>query len=313
MKKPSISIIIPAKDEEDSLDILYQKIKGQLKKLGKTYEIIFVDDGSEDQTVLVCQRIRKKDKHVKIIKHRGNWGKSVALQNGFELSKGHIVFTMDADLQDDPAEIPNFLKKLEEGYDLVSGWKKIRHDPLSKTLPSKIGNWLTRKLTKVQIHDLNCGYKVYRREVVENLSLYGELYKYIPVLAAKQNFRIGELVVKHRKRKFGKSKFGWERNTKGLLDMMTVFFLTSYLKRPGHFFGTLGLLSFSMGFSIGLYITYLRVTTGGIQDRHPLLYFGMLLMIVGVQLVSTGLIAELITNYSQRRENLLVSIEKIFE
>ena len=210
---------------------------------------------------------------------------------------------MDADLQDNPSQIPKFLKKIDQGYDLVSGWKKKRYDPLSKKIPSKLGNMLASFLTEIKIHDLNCGFKAYKHEVVENLSLYGELYKYIPILAAKQNFRVTEIIINHRSRKYGKSKFGWERNIKGFLDLLTVVFLTGYLRRPGHFFGTLGILSFLGGFTIGLYITYLRITTGSIQYRHPLLFLGMLLMIVGIQLITTGLLAEMVISLTQKKSS----------
>jgi len=299
-KNPQISFIIPAKDEKESLPILYKQIVEQIKKVRKSYEIIIIDDGSSDSTFEIASKIHQKDKNVKVIRHRGNFGKSLALQSGFDASLGEIIITMDADLQDDPKEIPNFIKKIEEGYDLVSGWKKKRYDPLTKTIPSKIGNWVTRKLTGVKIHDLNCGYKAYRKRVVKGMRLYGELYKFIPVLVTHQNFQIAEIVVSHKPRKYGKSKFGMERNIKGILDLITVVFLTGYIRRPGHFFGFWGIVSFFIGFLIGLYITYLRITTGSIQYRQPLLFLGMLLMIIGVQLISTGLVAEMIVNLNQK-------------
>lgn len=298
-KKSFISFVIPARDEEKTVVSLATQIASQIKKLKLKYEIIFIDDGSKDKTYEIISKLSKKDKQVKIIRLRGSFGKSVALQTGFNSAKGDIVFTMDADLQDDPSEIPKFIKKLDEGYDLVSGWKKIRYDPVSKTLPSKLGNTLVRVLTKLPIHDSNCGFKAYRREVLEDLNLYGELYKYIPIFAMRNNFKVTEVVISHHARKFGKSKFGVERNIKGILDLITVIFLTGYVKRPGHFFGTVGFLSFSMGFVIGLYITYLRITTGGIDYHLPLLFLGVLLMVVGVQFLSTGLISELITSFNQ--------------
>ena len=303
MKRPYLSFIIPAKNEEESLPYLYEEIIGVVKKIKKTYEIIFIEDGSTDNTFSILQKIGKKDKNVTILKHRGNWGKSIALQNGFNTARGEIIITMDADLQDNPSQIPKFLKKIDQGYDLVSGWKKKRYDPLSKKIPSKLGNMLASFLTEIKIHDLNCGFKAYKHEVVENLSLYGELYKYIPILAAKQNFRVTEIIINHRSRKYGKSKFGWERNIKGFLDLLTVVFLTGYLRRPGPFFGTLGILSFLGGFTIGLYITYLRITTGSIQYRHPLLFLGMLLMIVGIQLITTGLLAEMVISLTQKKSS----------
>lgn len=295
MKKSKISFVIPAKNEEESIGPLYQEIVDSVKNVPSNFEIIFIDDGSTDGTFNSLKKIHRKNKRVKIIRFRGNFGKSAALQVGFNASKGDIIFTMDADLQDDPREIPNFLKKLDEGYDLVSGWKKERHDPqIQKVLPSRVINFLTRFLTGVPIHDTNCGFKAYRRVVIENLNLYGELYRFIPVIAYRQNFKVGEVEVVHRPRLHGSTKYGWERGIKGMLDLLTIVFLTGFIRRPGHFFGTMGLSCFFGGFLIGLYITYLRVTTGGIQGRHPLLFLGMLLMIIGVQLISTGLLAEMI-------------------
>lgn len=301
MHQPLISFVIPAKNEEDSIRILYNEIVHVNKKINHNFEIVFIDDGSTDQTFKVLKEIQKEDRRIKIIKFRGNFGKSAALQAGFNQVKGDIIFTLDADLQDDPKEIPIFLKKLEEGYDLVSGWKKQRNDPtIGKVLPSRIVNFLTRKLTGLNIHDTNCGFKAYRREVIKNLNLYGELYRFIPVIAAKQNFKVGEVIVEHRSRKYGKTKFGWGRGIKGILDLLTIVFLTGYLRRPGHFFGTLGLLAFFLGFLIGIYIAYLRLTTGTIQYRQPLLFLGILLMIIGIQLISTGLLGEMITFWRQK-------------
>ena len=290
-----LSFVIPAKNEQGSLEILYREVSEVLKKATNPYEIIFIDDGSTDDTFEILKKLHRGDKRVKVIRLRGNFGKSTALQIGFNSTSGDIIFTMDGDLQDNPKEIPNFLKKLDSGYDLVSGWKSQRHDPqVQKVIPSRIINFLTRFLTGVPIHDTNCGFKAYRRIVIENLNLYGELYRFIPVIAYRQNFKVGEVKVLHRPRIHGKTKFGWERGIKGILDLLTIIFLTGFIRRPGHFFGSLGLGSFFLGFLIGLYISYLRVTTGSIQARHPLLFLGMLLMIIGVQLISTGLLAEMI-------------------
>ncbi len=290
-----LSFIIPAKNEEDSVPVLCNEIITVVKKLKNPFEIIFIDDGSTDNTFQKLQRLHRKDKRVKVIRMRGNFGKSLALQAGFNLSKGDIIITMDADLQDNPIEIPNFLKKINDGYDLVSGWKKKRQDPsIGKVIPSRIINYLTRKLTGIKIHDTNCGFKAYRKEVVKDLNLYGELYRFIPIIAFKQNYRVGEIIVDHRARKYGKTKYGWSRGIRGILDLLTVIFLTDYLRRPGHFFGTIGLISFFLGFLVGVYITYLRITTGGIASHQPLLTFGLLLMIVGVQFISTGLLAEML-------------------
>lgn len=310
MKTKFVSFVIPARDEEETVEILYKRITLEIKKLATKFEIIFVDDGSADNTFKILNRISKKDKHLKVLKLRGKFGKSIALQTGFNQAKGDIIFTMDADLQDDPHDIPKFIKKLEEGYDLVSGWKKVRYDPISKTLPSKLGNNLVRALTHLPIHDSNCGFKAYRKVVLKDINLYGELYKYIPVFAQSNNFKVGEVVISHHPRKHGKSKFGMERNIKGILDLLTVVFLTGYVKRPGHFFGTVGISFFSLGFLIGLYITYLRITTGGIDYHIPLLFLGVLLMVIGIQFISTGLISELITSYNQDKTKLKNYIEK---
>lgn len=310
MQKPTLSIIIPAKNEEESIVPLYYEIMTYVKKLKYSYEIIFIDDGSDDKTFETILSLHKKDQNVKVIRHRGNFGKSIALQSGFDHCRGDIVITMDADLQDNPKEIPNFIEKINEGYDLVSGWKKKRYDPMSKIIPSKLGNWLTRKLTGVKIHDLNCGFKAYKRPVIKGIRLYGELYKFIPVLVAHQNFKITEITISHRPRKYGKSKFGVGRNIKGVLDMLTVVFLAGYVRRPSHFFGTIGIALFTFGFVIGLYITCLRITTGSIQYRQPLLFLGILTMVIGIQLITTGLLAEMIIFFQKNDYTDLIS-EKI--
>jgi len=300
-----ISIVIPVKNEEKSLKILYREILKVLKPLRKSFEIIFIDDGSTDHSAEVIRKISKKDKSVNLIQFRGNFGKSEALAAGFKKAKGNIIITLDADLQDDPAEIPKFLAKINQGYDLVVGWKKKRKDPLSKVLPSRIWNFMTATLSGVKLHDFNCGLKAYKAEVAKSLILYGELYRLIPILAAEKKFKITEVPVHHRPRRFGKSKFGWERFMKGFLDMITVVFLTKFIRRPAHFFGSLGIGLFSTGFIIGLYISYLRLTTGNIQNRHPLLLLGILLMVIGIQLFSTGLLAEMIVYFNgpQQKRN----------
>lgn len=313
MRKVYISFVIPAKNEEGSVTKLYQEIIDITRKLKKEIEIIFIDDGSTDETFKILQTLHKKDKKVKVIKLRGWFGKSIALQSGFSLAKGQLICTMDADLQDNPSELPKLLEELDKGYDLVSGWKKKRYDPSMKVIPSRILNWITAYLTGVKIHDINCGFKIYKKEVTQKLNLYGELYRFIPILAAKQNYKVGEVAVIHRARKHGKSKFGIERNIKGLLDLITIIFLTGYFRRPGHFFGSLGLLSFFFGFLIGLYISYLRITTGTIQYRQPLLFLGILLMIIGIQLISTGLLAEMITYTSQQKANINDNISEILD
>lgn len=308
-----LSFVIPVKNEEKNIGKLVNEITAVLTKQKiSSYEIIFIDDGSTDQTYNRIKKLHQKNKKIKAIRLRGNFGKATALSTGFRAAKGKIIFTLDGDLQDNPKEIPNFLIKLSEGYDLVSGWKKHRHDPLTTVIPSRIlNNFLIPTLTGVKIHDTNCGFKAYKNKVLKDLNLYGELYRYIPILAAKQNYRVTEISVQHRARKYGHSKYGWTKMIRGFLDLITVVFLTGYLRRPGHFFGTLGLFSFFLGFIIGLYITYLRLTTGTIQYRHPLLFLGMLLIIVGIQLISTGLLGEMITYWRQEEKSENVIAQKL--
>ena len=305
-----ISFVIPAKNEQDSIKKLYQEIITSVSQVTKDFEIIFIDDGSNDKTFGVMSGLAKIDKRIKVIRLRGNFGKSVALQIGFDKSEGDIIFTMDADLQDNPKEIPAMLSKLDQGYDLISGWKKKRKDPISKTIPSAVVNSVVRVMSGLNLHDINCGFKAYRKEVVKNLNLYGDLYRFIPILAHRQNYKIAEIVVEHRARKFGKSKYGWKRLFSGWLDLLTIFFLIRYLRRPGHFFGGLGVLSFLSGFAIGIYIAYLRVATGSIQYRQPLLFLGMLLMLIGIQLISTGLLAEFII-HTKEKQNYSSSIKEM--
>lgn len=313
MRSPFLSFVIPAKNEEGSVEPLYKELVKVLEKTNKPFEIIFIDDGSTDKTFKKLKDLNTYDKRVKVISLRGNWGKSVALHVGFQQAVGNIVFTLDADLQDNPNEIPRFLEKIDEGYDLVSGWKKKRNDPLIKVVSSHIFNITTSIVTGVKVHDINSGFKAYRREVIESLNFYGELYRFIPVLAARQNFKVAEITVEHRARIYGRTKFGLERTLKGFLDLITIFFIVRYAKRPGHFFGTLGLVAFFLGFIIGLYITYLRLTTGGIQYRQPLLFLGMLLMIIGFQLISTGLLAEMIAGFGQRQDPTKPYIKEILD
>lgn len=297
-----LSFIIPIKNEEGSIDQLTSEIVKECKSLNKNYEIIFVDDGSTDRSFQKISKLRSKNKKVRVLKHRRNFGKSKALTTGFSETKGDIVFTLDGDLQDNPKEIKKFLKKIDQGYDLVSGWKKVRHDPLFITLPSKIGNFVIGHITGLKTHDLNCGFKAYKKEVVDNLHIYGELYRFIPILANQKGYKVAEVPIKHRPRKYGKSKYGFFKIIKVFIDLITVLFLTGYSNQPGHFFGTLGISFFVPGFLIGLYITFLRITTGGVDNRYPLLFLGILLMVVGVQFVSTGLLAEMIINLKKNED-----------
>ncbi|MBI4153986.1 glycosyltransferase family 2 protein, partial [Candidatus Woesearchaeota archaeon] len=246
-----ISVVIPVYNEEPNVAALYQKLTEALEGMTSFYELIYVDDGSRDKTFDVLKELAKKDKHLRVLRFRRNFGKAAALSAGFEAAQGKVVFTMDGDLQDSPSEMPRFLEKLKEGYDLVNGWKVKRKDPLSKTLPSKIFNRLTSCVTGVKVHDSNCGFKAYRREVLDSLVLYGELHRYIPALVALQGFRVGEIPVKHFPRKYGNSKYGVSRLFKGFLDLMTVRYLMSYKDRPLHLFGLIGLVLAFLGSLLG--------------------------------------------------------------
>lgn len=289
-----ISIVIPLFDEEQSLRELYESIRNALSRNWK-YEIIFVDDGSTDGSMRVLHDLRHKDRRVKIIRFRRNYGKSAALDVGFSHARGDFIITMDADLQDDPNEIPNMINEIKKGYDLVSGWKKKRRDPISKKIPSRFFNFVVSVMTGIKIHDFNCGLKAYRREVAKEVEIYGELHRYIPVLAHWRGYKIGEIPVQHYARKYGKTKFGFGRFWKGFLDLLTTLFTTRYMQRPLHLFGLWGMISFLIGFAIDLYLVVLKFTEGMALSNRPLFFGGILLIIVGVQFISIGLLGELIT------------------
>ena len=297
-----ISIVIPLYNEVESLPELYQQIINVVRENKYNYEIIFVDDGSDDGSLDVIKKIRKGDKNVKFISFRRNYGKSAALAVGFEHAKGDIIITMDADLQDDPREIPNLLKKLNEGFDLVSGWKKKRYDPISKTIPSRIFNFVVSTLTGIKIHDFNCGLKAYRKEVTQDIKVYGELHRYLPVLAHWAGYKIGEVVVQHHPRKYGKTKFGASRFIKGFLDLLTVMFTTRYFKRPLHLFGSVGIFIFALGFGITFYLSLLKLIENITLSNRPLFILGVMLTIVGIQFISIGLLGEMITRAYQHLE-----------
>jgi len=289
-----ISIVVPLYNEEESLGELAEAIDKAIFAQ-YSYEIIFVDDGSTDTSFEVIRKLSAKNELINGISFAHNYGKSVALQAGFEQVRGKYVITMDADLQDDPDEVPEMIQMLKDGLDMVSGWKKERFDPISKTVPSKFFNFVTRKAAGIELHDFNCGLKAYKREVVDNIYLYGELHRYIPMLAKKEGFtRIGEKVVKHHPRKYGETKFGLSRFINGFLDLITILFVQRYFQKPMHFFGTLGIFLLIAGTGINAYMAVLRLFFDkGIGDR-PLLFLGILLMVLGIQLLSTGLIGELI-------------------
>ncbi|GBD94298.1 undecaprenyl-phosphate 4-deoxy-4-formamido-L-arabinose transferase [bacterium BMS3Abin05] len=303
--KLELSVVIPLYNEKESLPELYRQLTDALEKAQLTYELIFVDDGSRDGSSEVLEELAQKDSRLRVIQFQKNYGKSAALSVAFEAAEGEVVATLDADLQDDPYEIPQLIRKLEEGYDLVSGWKKKRRDPLSKKLPSKIFNRVTSLLSGVHIHDINCGLKVYRRFVVKTLHPYGELHRFLPVLAHLNGFTVGEKEVVHHPRKHGRSKFGASRFTAGFFDLMTVMFLSKYLKKPLHLFGILGVLSFIGGLGILIYLTILRLSGHWIGNR-PILFLGILLMILGVQFVSIGLLGEMVTASQNSSEEYVV-------
>ncbi len=299
-----VSVIVPVLDEEGSVGELAARVAGVLDRTGHSFEIVFVDDGSIDATAQRVREARERDPRVKLVRLRRNIGKAAALSAGFEHSTGGLVVTMDGDLQDDPEEIPRFVALLEErGLDLVSGWKRRRRDPVSKRLPSRLFNWVTRKLAGVDLHDFNCGFKVYRREVLGEIAIYGELHRYIPVLASRRGFAIGELEVTHHPRRHGSSKYGWDRFYKGLLDLITVLFITRYTRRPLHLFGGFGLLFIAMGIAINGYLAWAWAFRHEDLSDRPLLQLGILLMLLGIQVLTTGLIGEMITFKNFRRRD----------
>lgn len=312
-----LSIIIPMYNEEESIEKLYNNIiinieKCILDKLITSYEIIFIDDGSTD---LSCEKVKSlinKDSNITLISFRKNFGKASALQAGFNHSTGDIIITMDADLQDDPIEIINFIKKIDEGYDLVSGWKKDRHDPLEKRLPSKLFNKVTSKLSGVKLHDFNCGFKAYKKEVVKSINVYGELHRYIPVLAIRKGFRVGEIPVHHNKREYGKSKYGFERYLRGLFDALSSSFISKFFDRPMYFFGKIGLLLLFVGVIICLYLTMLFFMGDRIGGR-PLLMLGVLCIILGVQSISTGFIGDMIVDATYKSRYNEDHIKEIYK
>src|SRR2546430_1805567 len=291
-QKVALSIVVPVMNEEQNVRPLFQKLSDQLNSLGQNYEVIFVDDGSTDNTFRELKTLHEEHPGtIRVIRFRRNFGKTPALVAGFSRCQGEIIFTMDGDLQDDPEEIPNFLEKINEGYDLVSGWKFPRLDPITKTFPSRFFNGLVSKLTGVHLHDINNGFKAYRREVIEDthFKLYGEFHRFVPVMAHWRGFRVTEIKVRHHPRKYGVSKFGARRFARGLIDLLNVLFLTSFLRTPLRLFGPLGFWTFSLGVLVDLFVVARRIFIGQLIRDQPLLFFGIILMIVGVQFVLTGL------------------------
>jgi glycosyltransferase involved in cell wall biosynthesis len=300
---PYISIIIPLLNEEESLRELFSHIRETMRRINKPYEVIFIDDGSTDNSFNVLTLLHTEYPDiVKALRFRRNFGKSAALSAGFKEAKGKFVITMDADLQDDPEEIPLLIEAIGSSYDLISGWKKKRHDSVIFTLPSRIANGLTSKLTGLRIHDLNCGLKIYRNEVVKELKIYGDLYRYIPILVHQVGFRVGEKVVNHHPRKFGHSKYTIGKFYRGFLDLLTILFTAKYIRRPLHLFGVWGLISFIIGVAIDGWLSIERLMGLTSLSNRPIFMVGFLFIIIGVQFVSLGLLGEMISRHERNEE-----------
>ncbi|HZQ66361.1 MAG TPA: glycosyltransferase family 2 protein [Gaiellaceae bacterium] len=295
-----ISVVVPVHDEERSVALLLDEIDAALQPLEAPWEVIFVDDGSTDGSFAALTRLHAERANVVVVRLRRNFGKAAALAAGFAHARGDVIVTIDGDLQDDPAEIPRLLVKLDEGFDLVSGWKTRRRDPLRRRLLSRLFNRVAGWLSGVRLHDMNCGLKAYRGEVVRGLRLYGELHRFIPVLAHQRGFRVAELPVNHRPREHGRSRYGLERYLRSFLDLLTVSFIGRYRHRPLHLFGGLGLALSTAGIGVLIYLTVVKVMGHAIGQR-PLLILGVLLVVVGLQVFSLGLITELITSHHEER------------
>tara|TARA_B110000438_G_scaffold63705_1_gene64217 strand:- start:6400 stop:7332 length:933 start_codon:yes stop_codon:yes gene_type:complete len=305
----NISIVIPVFNESESLPTLVEELIKNLSSFSK-WEVIFVDDGSSDGSTNFITKLSKNDPHFKLIQFYRNYGKSAALSEGFKASKGDYIITMDADLQDDPSEIKNLISKLEDGWDLVSGWKKTRLDPLNKRVPSKIFNLVTRFLTGVKIHDFNCGLKGYRRSVVKSIDVYGGRHRYIPALAGQRKFKVTEIIVNHRARQFGETKYGGSRIFHGFFDLITIMFLNRYTQQPLHLFGLFGVGFLNVGFIVECVVLYYKYGLGEPYSKHmALLMFGIMLIVIGIQFFSIGLLGELIAGSTQKQEKRIKEID----
>jgi glycosyltransferase involved in cell wall biosynthesis len=299
-----LSVVIPAYNEEENIPILYEKLKKVLDSLGEDYEIIFVDDGSTDGTYQRLKQLAEKDSRLKVIRFKRNYGQTAAMSAGFEHAKGDVIITLDADLQNDPEDIPLLLEKLEEGYHVVSGWRKDRKDPfLSRKLPSMIANWLISKITGVHLHDYGCTLKAYRAEVVKDLELFGDMHRFLPALTKRRGAKITEVVVRHHPRMFGKSKYGIGRTVRVLLDIMLVKFLNEYINKPLYMFGSVGFLLLGLGLFSLFYLIFLKLFLEEPIGRRPLLILSVLLILAGIQLISTGLLAELLVRIYYRTKD----------
>ncbi|CAN5666069.1 glycosyltransferase family 2 protein [soil metagenome] len=307
---PLVTIIIPLLNEEESLNELSVKIEKVFSDIKYNYEVLFIDDGSTDRSFEVIKDIHRRNQKFHCIKLRRNYGKSSALGKGFRAAKGSIVITMDADLQDDPGEIPELISVINSGYDLVSGWKKVRYDPFIKKHTSKFFNYVTSKLSGIRLHDFNCGLKAYKRDVVKSIRVYGEMHRYIPAIAHMAGFKVTEKVVKHQARKYGVTKFGANRFLNGFFDVLTLSFNHRFIKNPLHFFGFIGLSATSVGILITLYLTLMKYLEDQSISGRPLFFVGIFLIIIGIQFFSIGLLAEMITKTNVKDDDVL--IEKIF-
>ncbi len=309
-----ISIVIPAYNEEDNIPILYEKLKGVLERLGREYEIIFVDDGSVDRTWERLKEIAEKDQRVKLIRFRKNYGQTAAMYAGFQHATGEVIITLDADLQNDPEDIPMLLQKLEEGYDIVSGWRRDRKDPfLSRRLPSMIANWIISKVTGVELHDYGCTLKAYRADIIKRLELYGDMHRFLPALTKRFGAKITEIPVRHHPRFYGKSKYGIGRTIRVILDIFLVKFLNEYINKPMYVFGTLGFILLSLGLLALFYLVFLKLFLDQDIGRRPLLILSVLFILAGIQLISTGVIAELLVRiyYRTKEDKPFVVEEKV--
>lgn len=311
-----LSIVIPLLNEDESLRELHAWIKKVCDEHRLSYEVIFIDDGSRDNSWKVISELKKEDTHIRAIRFQRNYGKSAALHVGFEAATGNVVITMDADLQDSPDEIPELVRMIrEDGFDLVSGWKKKRHDPLSKTIPTKLYNWATRRMSGIYLHDFNCGLKAYDKQVIKSVEIFGEMHRYIPVIAHREGFKkIGEKVVEHRARKYGTTKFGFERFINGPLDLLTIIFISKFGKRPMHIFGTIGALMFMIGLASSLYLginkfchLYIWHTKAPLLSDQAVFFIALSAMIIGTQLFLAGFLGELISRNSASRNNYKIS------
>ena len=314
-KTKKISVVVPVFNEEKNIELLYPKIKQVLDNLGKNYEIIFIDDGSTDKTPTLLHQICEKDRKVKVVVFRRNFGQTAAISAGFDCAKGEIIVTLDADLQNDPKDIPQLIEKIEEGFDVVSGWRAERKDPfLSRRIPSHISNWLTSLFTGVKLHDYGCTLKAYRREIAKDIKLYGEMHRFLPALASWVGASIYEVKVSHRPRKYGKSKYDFSRINRGFLDLLTVKFLLSFATRPIQIFGKFGLISIFSGFICGIILVFMKVVSGIDMTGNPFLYLSILFLLIGGQFISMGLLGEIISRtYHESQNKSIYFVKEILD